>query len=111
MEFLKSDGKNGGQIGLTLLGTISAFSIWSSTNPSYFTIKAFLKPEQVANMRFGMDLGLILDAILAAGLYFAYGKKATLPALVTAATGAGLWISYDQMIKQAMNEPNTGTSA
>lgn len=108
MEF-KTNG-TGATIGLSLLGVISEFSIWSALNPSYFTIKAFLKPEQVENMRFGMDLGLILSAVFSGGLYLAYGKKAAIPALVTAATGAGLWISYDQMIKQAMAEDNTGTS-
>lgn len=110
MEFNTKGNGNGTTIGLSLLGVISEFSIWSALNPSYFTIKAFLKPEQVQNMRFGMDLGLILSAIFSGGLYLAYGKKATIPALVTAATGAGLWISYDMMIKQAMEEKDTGTS-
>lgn len=108
MEF-KTNG-NGGTIGLALLGVISEFSIWSALNPSYYTIKAFLKPEQIPNMRFGMDLGLVLTGVLSAGLYLAYGKKAALPALITAGTGAGLWISYDQMIKKAMVEKDTGSS-
>lgn len=108
MEF-KTNGANA-TIGLTLLGVISEFSIWSALNPSYFTIKAFLKPEQVKNMRFGMDLGLILSAVFSGGLYLAYGKKAMIPALATAATGAGLWISYEQMIQQAMAEKDTGSS-
>lgn len=108
MEF-KTNG-NGATIGLSLLGVISEFSIWSALNPSYFTIKAFLKKEQVQNMRFGMDLGLALTGVLAAGLYLAYGKKATIPALATGATGVGLWLSYDQMIKKAMAEKDTGTS-
>ena len=109
--FEKQSKKNGQEIGLSLLGSISAFSIWSAVNPSFYTLKAFAKPEQEKNIRFGMDIGVILDLALSAGLLLAYGKKGTIPALITAGTGGGLWLAYDHMVKQSLSEPDTGTSA
>lgn len=103
MEFIKTNGKaDGGEIGLSLLGSISAFSIWSAVNPSFFTIKAFMKEEQVSNVRFGMNVGMALIAMLSVALLLAYGKKGKIPAIITGVTGVGLWFSYDRMVKKSL---------
>jgi hypothetical protein len=93
---------NGGQIGLTILGTISAFSVWSALSPSFFTIKKFADEEDESStraLRFGMKMGMILDILLGVGLYLGYGKKGLWPGIATAATGVGLWTTYDQILK------------
>jgi hypothetical protein len=95
---------NGGAIGIALLGSISAFSIWSSVNPSFFTLKAFTKPDHEGNIRFGMKVGLGLTIVLAAALYLGYGKKGQWPAIFTAITGGGLYFSYDHMLKKSLRE-------
>jgi len=101
LDFIKKQRKkNGESIGLSLLGSISAFSIWSSVNPSFFTIKAFATPEKEKDIKFGMNVGLVLNLVLSAALYIAYPKKGTVPAMVTAATGIFLWVSYERMLKK-----------
>jgi hypothetical protein len=98
------------QIGLSLLGSISAFSIWSAVNPSFFTIKAFTTKEQEKNVRFGMNIGVVLTLALAAALWFAYGKKGLAPALLTAGTGIGLWFTYRHMLKETLSSSSSSSS-
>lgn len=91
---------NGGQIGIAILGAISAFSIWSAVNPSFFTLKRFADDgESDHHIYFGMNVGLVLDLALSAGLWLGYGKKGKWPAVFTAVTGFGLWMSYHYMLK------------
>lgn len=103
MDFLKN-GRQKEEIGLSLLGSISAFSIHSAVNPSFFTIKAFATENHEENIRFGMNVGLILNGILSGGILLAYGKKGMIPALITGATGVGLYIAYDQMLKETIRD-------
>ena len=108
MEF-KNDS---GIIGLALLGSISAFSIWSAANPSIFTISQFTTEQSKKNARLGMNIGLGLCGALTAGLYLAYGKKGTLPALLTGATGVGLYALYEHMLSTThISNPNNQTMA
>ena len=85
-------------IGLALLGVSNSFAIWSAANPSVFTVSQFSTEQSKKNARMGMNLGLALDLALSAGLYFAYGKKGTIPALLTAASGAGLYALYEYLL-------------
>jgi hypothetical protein len=101
VDFPKPRGGQNGEIGLSILGTISAFSIWSAVNPSFFTIRAFNTPEHEKDVRFGMNAGLVLNGILGAALYMAYGKKGKWPGLLTAGTGVGLWLAYHHILKGA----------
>ena len=49
---------------------------------------------------------------LTAGLYLAYGKKGTLPALLTGATGVGLYALYEHMLSTThISNPNGQTMA
>lgn len=102
MDFLTRESKkNGEQIGLSILGSISAFSVWSALNPSVFTISAFMTTDKISSVRLGMNAGLGLNLLLALALAIAYKKKGYFPALITGITGVGLWVAYDQMIKKA----------
>lgn len=96
---MKANTGASGTVGMSILGTMSAFSVWSALNPSFFTIKAFNTPEHEKDVRFGMNAGLVLNAILGGALYLAYGKKGKWPAILTAATGAGLWVAYHHILK------------
>lgn len=104
MQFSTTKKGSSGEIGLSILGTISAFSIWSAVNPSFFTIKAFNTPEHEKDVRFGMKAGLVLDVVLGGALYLAYGKKGKWPAILTAATGVGLWAAYHHILKGAKDK-------
>lgn len=93
---------NGGQIGIAILGSISAFSVWSALNPSFFTIKKFADDndhDATRALRFGMSAGLILNILLGIGLALGYKKSGLWPGVFTAATGVGLWVTYDQILK------------
>ena len=59
-----------------------------------------------------MNIGLGLCGALTAGLYLAYGKKGTLPALLTGATGVGLYALYEHMLSTThISNPNGQTMA
>jgi len=89
------------QIGLGLLGSISAFSIWSAMNPSVFTVGAFTTtPDHVSDVRLGMNVGLVLNLALGLALWLAYGKKGIFPGIMAAVTAVGLWIWYDHVVKK-----------
>lgn len=106
MEF-KTNGKKA-EIGISLLGAISAFSVWSACNPSLFTVAQFTTEQSKKNARFGMKVGVALNAILAAGLYLAYGRKGLFPAILTGATGVGLYVLYERMLNKINTSNPTG---
>jgi hypothetical protein len=109
MKFLrkKKSGSANGQMGLTILGSISAFSLWSAINPSFFTIREFSSKQSEHNVRFGMKLGLALCVLLGAGLWLGYGSKGKWPAILTAATGVGLYGAYELTLgKSHINNPS-----
>ena len=110
MDFLKTNGGNGETVGLALLGSISAFSLWAAVNPSFFTIREFSSKQSAHNVRFGMKLGLILCAALGAGLYLGYGKKGKWPAILTAVTGVGLYGGYELTLRKSHVNNPTGKS-
>lgn len=100
-------GLDGQVVGLSLLGTTSAASIWSATNPSVFTISQFTTEQSKENARLGMNIGLGLNGILTAGLYFAYGKKGVLPAVLTGLTSIGLYFLYEHLLGNShITNPN-----
>lgn len=76
-------------------------------NPSFFTIAKFATTTDVADVRNGMNLGLLANLALAGGIALVYGKAGVVPAAATAATGVGLWLLYDNAInqKQATTTP------
>lgn len=105
-------GLDGQVVGLSLLGTTSAASIWSATNPSVFTISQFTTAQSKENARLGMNIGLGLNGVLTAGLYFAYGKKGLLPAILTGVTSVGLYFLYEHLLsKSHVTNPNHETMA
>jgi|SRR5215469_16894498 len=110
---LKTNGKdNGGQLGLILLGIMSAFGTWSAVNPSFFTIREFStgKEESIRNVRFGMKIGVALNTLLGIGLTLAYGKKGLPAGVATAATGFGLYGMYEYTLRRAhINNPDGKT--
>jgi len=106
LKFLKTNGASD-QIGLALLGVMGAFGAWSSVNPSFFTIREFSTQQSAANVRFGMKIGVVLNALLGAGLALAYGKRGVLPGVVTAATGVGLYAMYEWTLARThINNPD-----
>lgn len=98
MEFRTNGNK--ATIGITVLGAISAFSVWSACNPSLFTVAQFTTEQSKKNARFGMKVGVALNALLGAGIYLAYGKKGLFPAVLTTATGVGLYFLYEHMLNK-----------
>lgn len=105
-------GMDGQVVGLALLGSTSAFSIWSAANPSVFTVSQFSTEQSKKNARLGMDIGVGLCAALSAGLFLAYGKKGVLPAILTGATGAGLYLLYEHLLsRNHITNPNHETMA
>ena len=110
MKFLKRKKNGNGQMGLTILGSISAFSLWSAINPSFFTIREFSSKKSEHNVRFGMKLGLALCVALGAGLYLGYGSKGKWPAILTGATGVGLYAAYEYTLGQSHKNNPTGKS-
>lgn len=91
-------GMDGQSVGLALLGSTSAFSIWSAANPSVFTVSQFSTEQSKENARLGMNIGLGLDVALSVGIWLAYGKKGLIPALLTGATGVGLYALYEHLL-------------
>lgn len=85
-------------IGLALLGISSAFGIWSALNTSPVgTVQFAINNPRVAYQ--GMDWGLGVILALSAGVGLYYGKKGAIAAVTTAATGIGMWMWYDRLIK------------
>lgn len=105
-------GMDGQSVGLALLGSTSAFSIWSAANPSVFTVSQFSTEQSKKNARLGMNIGLGLDMALSAGIWLAYGKKGLFPAVLTGATGLGLYLLYEHLLaNNHITNPNNQTMA
>ena len=86
-------------IGLALLGISSAFGIWSALNTSPVgTVQFAINNPKVAYQGMNWGLGVILA--LSAGVALYYGKKGAIAAGTTAATGVGMWMWYDRLIKE-----------
>lgn len=85
-------------IGIALLGVTSAFGIWSAMNTSPVGMVTFAVERPEVTYR-GMNVGLVLIGILSAGIALYYKRKGMAAAISTAATGVGLWLWYDHLIK------------
>lgn len=93
------------EIGVLLLGTTSAWGIWSATNPSTYTILKFGDvPEDIPRIRTGMNVGLLSILATSAGIWMLYGKRGHIPAIATALTGVGLYVWYDKKLKEKSKE-------
>ena len=85
-------------IGLALLGAGTAFGIWSATNTSPVgTVKFAIDRPDIAYR--GMNVGLALILMMAAGIGLYYKKNGCVAAAVTGASGAGLWLWYNNLIQ------------
>jgi hypothetical protein len=86
-------------VGLALLGISSAFGIWSALNTSPVgTVQFAVSNPKVAYQGMNWGLGVILALSAGVGLY--YGQKGAIAAITTAATGVGMWVWYDNLIKE-----------
>jgi hypothetical protein len=85
-------------IGIALLGITSAFGIWSAMNTSPVGMVKFAVDRPDVTYR-GMNIGLLLILALSAGIGLYYKRQGAAAAITTAATGAGLWLWYDHLIK------------
>ena len=91
---------NGEQdVGLALLGISSSFGIWSALNTSPVgTVQFAVSNPTIAYKGMNWGLGIIL--LTAAGIALYYKRRGYAAALTTAATGVGMWIWYDRLIKE-----------
>lgn len=98
------NGNGEKEMGVALLGSTAAFGIWSSCNPSYFTINRFGVREgnkdDAKDIRFGMLVGLVLTGLTAGAIWALYGDKGKMPAAVTAGTGLALYGSYEYILRR-----------
>lgn len=89
------------QIGLTFLSIGTAYGIWSAWNPSYFTIAKFAgTPEDLQNIKFGMNSAALISAIASAGIGLGFGKRGVPAAVAGALTTGTMYGVYTYKIRQ-----------
>lgn len=77
-------------MGISILSALSIAGIHSAVNPSYFTLRSFAsKPEARKVATEGLWIGLGLGLLGSFALYKVFNRA--VPALVSAATAAGLF--------------------
>ena len=87
-------------VGLALLSISSAFGIWSAMNTSPVGMVSFAASNPKVAYA-GMNTGLAMILAISAGLALLYGKHGYIAAGTSAATGVGLWVWYDHLLKTA----------
>jgi hypothetical protein len=103
----RTNGKQ--DVGLALLGISSSYGIWSSFNTSPVGLISFGTDSSKVNVTYkGMNWGLAVILAMSAGIGLYYGKKGYAAAITTAASGIGMWLWYDRLIKEySIDNPNT----
>ena len=92
----RTNGKQ--DVGLALLGISSSFGIWSALNTSPVgTVQFAVSNPEIAYK--GMNWGLAIILVTAAGIALYYKRRGYAAAITTAAAGVGMWIWYDRLIK------------
>ena len=67
---------NKSNLGLALMGIGTVGAIWSSVNPSYFTIKKFGITDQDKRIIYqGFGIGIVLIVIMLIGIYLVFGAS------------------------------------
>lgn len=94
-----AEKNNKQDLGLALLGIGSSFGIWSSLNTSPVGTVAFANSNpKVATT--GMNISLAIILAMAGGIALYYKKRGYLAAATTAASGIGLWLWYNNLMKK-----------
>lgn len=107
---MKTPNLNGKEmIGTSILGLTLATSIWAAMNSSVYSVRNFTKSDKdELNARKAMNLGLGTVALSSLAFPFLYGKKGTMPGIVTATTGLLFYLYYDYTLRELKYEREQG---
>jgi hypothetical protein len=106
---LKSRTNGKQDVGLALLGISSSFGIWSALNTSPVGTVQFASSNPAIAYK-GMNWGLGIILVTAAGIALYYKKRGYAAAATTAATGIGMWLWYDRLIQENLPSTVTGVT-
>lgn len=110
MQNMKTPKLNGKEvIGTSILGLTLATSIWAAMNSSVYSVRNFTKTDKDdINARKSMNIGL--GAVILSSLAFPllYGKKGTMPGVITSATGVLFYLYYDYTLRELKYEREQG---